>query len=118
MIGAGRVGTGKAGILARLAARRAGVPLILHTIHGPSFGNFQGRAANLLFTAAERRVAGITDHFTVVAEAMKDQYLAAGIGRPEQYTKIFSGFPLAPFLTAVNDPALRMDLLDSLLGDS
>jgi glycosyltransferase involved in cell wall biosynthesis len=99
--------SGKAGILARLAARRAGVPLILHTIHGPSFGNFQGRAANLLFTAAERRVAGITDHFTVVAEAMKDQYLAAGIGRPEQYTKIFSGFPLAPFLTAVNDPALR-----------
>jgi glycosyltransferase involved in cell wall biosynthesis len=99
--------SGKAGILARLAARRAGVPLILHTIHGPSFGNFQGRAANLLFTAAERRVAGITDHFTVVAEAMKDQYLAAGIGRPEQYTKIFSGFPLAPFLTAVNNPALR-----------
>jgi glycosyltransferase involved in cell wall biosynthesis len=99
--------SGKAGILARLAARRAGVPLILHAIHGPSFGNFQGRAANLLFTAAERRVARVTDHFTVVAEAMKDQYLAARIGRPEQYTKIFSGFPLAPFLTAVNDPALR-----------
>jgi glycosyltransferase involved in cell wall biosynthesis len=38
---------------------------------------------------------------------MRDQYLAAGIGRPEQYTKIFSGFRLEPFLAAGNDPARR-----------
>src|SRR5208282_1471297 len=43
----------------------------------------------------------------VVADAMKAQYLAAGIGRPEQYSKIFSGFPLEPFLAVKNDPALR-----------
>jgi hypothetical protein len=34
--------SGKAGILGRLAARRAGVPVIIHHIHGPSFGPFQG----------------------------------------------------------------------------
>ena len=45
----------------------------------------------------------VTDHFVVVADAMKEQYLAAGIGRPEQYTKIFSGFALEPFLAAKND---------------
>src|SRR5205814_2178647 len=33
--------SGKAGILGRLAAARAAVPVIVHTIHGPSFGNFQ-----------------------------------------------------------------------------
>src|SRR5208282_4681210 len=43
----------------------------------------------------------------VVADAMKAQYLAAGIGRPEQYSKIFSGFPLEPFLAVENDPAIR-----------
>ena len=36
---------------------------------------------------------------------MKQQYLAAGIGRPDQYTKIFSGFALEPFLAATNDLA-------------
>jgi glycosyltransferase involved in cell wall biosynthesis len=99
--------SGKAGILGRLAARRAGVPVIIHTIHGPSFGNFQNAAANFIFHAAEKYAARATTHFVVVADAMKDQYLAAGIGQPEQYAKIFSGFALEPFLTAKNDLALR-----------
>ena len=102
--------SGKAGIIGRLAARRAGVPVIIHTIHGPSFGAFQNGLSNFIFTAAERRAAQATDHFIVVADAMTTQYLAAGIGRPRQYTKVFSGFPLEPFLAAKNDPALRAKL--------
>ncbi len=99
--------SGKAGYLGRLAARRAGVPVIIHTIHGPSFGPFQGPFANFLFCSAERRAGKVTTHFVAVADAMIRQYLAAGIGQPGQYTKIFSGFPLEPFLSAANDPGLR-----------
>jgi glycosyltransferase involved in cell wall biosynthesis len=102
--------SGKAGILGRLAARRAGVPVTIHTIHGPSFGNFQNAAANFIFRAAEKYAASATTHFVVVAAAMKDQYLAAGIGRPERYAKIFSGFALEPFLAAKNDLELRKQL--------
>jgi glycosyltransferase involved in cell wall biosynthesis len=102
--------SGKAGILGRLAAARAGVPIVVHTIHGPSFGNFQGALANLIFRAAERRAGRLTTHFVTVADAMTDQYLTAGIGRREQYTKIFSGFNLEPFLAAKNDPLLRAKL--------
>lgn len=102
--------SGKAGILGRLAARRAGVPVIIHHIHGPSFGDFQGPTANWLFTAAEKHAARVTDHFFCSAGAMTRIYLAAGIGRPEMYTRIFSGFPLAPFLNTSNDPALRRQL--------
>ncbi len=102
--------SGKAGILGRLAARKAAVPIVIHSIHGPSFGPFQGMAANLAFTAAERRAGRVTDHFVVVAEAMARQYLAAGIGRPEQYTRIFSGFDLGSFLTARRDPELASTL--------
>lgn len=102
--------SGKAGILGRLAARSAGVPIIIHTIHGPSFGPFQGTAANLVFRTAERLAGRVTTHFVVVAHAMTEQYLAAGIGRREQYTRILSGFPLEPYLTAQNDPAWRARL--------
>ena len=102
--------SGKAGILGRLAAKHAGVPVIIHHIHGPSFGNFQGAVANLVFTAAEKYAARITDHFFCSAGAMTGLYLDAGIGRPEMFTRIFSGFDLGPFLNAKNDPALRKEL--------
>ena len=102
--------SGKAGILGRLAAARAGVPIIVHTIHGPSFGPFQGPLANGLFRLAERCAGRVTTHFVTVADAMTEQYLAAGIGRREQYTRIFSGFDLAPFLSARNDPQQRARL--------
>jgi glycosyltransferase involved in cell wall biosynthesis len=102
--------SGKAGVLGRLAARRAGVPVIVHTIHGPSFGAFQGPLANALFRSAERRAGRVTTHFVVVAHAMAEQYLAAGIGHPAQYTRVLSGFDLAPFLEAKPDPALRARL--------
>ncbi len=102
--------SGKAGILGRLAASRAGVPVIIHHIHGPSFGNFQGALANKIFTAAERHAARVTDHFFCSAAAMTKLYLAAGIGKPSMFTRIFSGFDLEPFLTATNDLALRKKL--------
>jgi glycosyltransferase involved in cell wall biosynthesis len=41
---------------------------------------------------------------------MTTLYLAAGIGKPEMFTRIFSGFNLEPFLNATNDPALRKQL--------
>jgi glycosyltransferase involved in cell wall biosynthesis len=99
--------SGKAGVLGRLAAAKAGVPIIIHTIHGPSFGPFQGKLANALFRAAERHAGRVTTHFVTVADAMRDEYRAAGIGQLEQYTRIFSGFPLEPFFSAQNDPTLR-----------
>ena len=102
--------SGKAGVLGRIAARRAGVPTIIHHLHGPSFGNFQGLFANFIFTAAERYAAHATDHFFCSANAMTKLYLAAGIGKPKQYTRIFSGFNLESFLNATNDLTLRRSL--------
>lgn len=102
--------SGKAGILGRLAAKRAGVPIIVHHIHGPSFGNFQGALANTLFTAAERHASRVTDHFFCSAAAMTKLHLAVGIGKPSMFTRIFSGFKLEPFLAATNDLALRKQL--------
>jgi glycosyltransferase involved in cell wall biosynthesis len=99
--------SGKAGVLGRLAAARAGVPIIIHTVHGPSFGPFQGALSNWVFQTAERRAARVTTHFVVVANAMTEQYLAAGIGRPDQYSRIFSGFDLQPFASAQNNLDLR-----------
>lgn len=113
--------SGKAGIVGRIAAAKAGVPIIIHHIHGPSFGPFQGPLANWVFTAAERHAGKVTSHFVCSANAMAKLYLAAGIGRPDNYTRLFSGFLVEPFLNARNDPALRGQLgfaaTDFLVGN-
>ena len=102
--------SGKAGLIGRLAARRAGVPVVIHSIHGPSFGPFQGWLSNTLFSEAERIAATRTDHFITVANAMRDQYLNAGIGTEKDYTQIFSGFDLEPFLASENSTHQREKL--------
>ena len=102
--------SGKAGVLGRLAASRAGVPIIVHHIHGPSFGPFQGPMANFVLRAAERYAGRVTTHFICSANAMTRRYLEAGIGRPEMYTRVLSGFDLRPYENLKNDPALRAQL--------
>lgn len=102
--------SGKAGILGRLAARRADVRVIIHHIHGPSFGPFQGPVANAVFLTAEKIAARTTTHFLCSANAMTRRYLAAGIGRPEMYTRVLSGFRIGPFLEARHDRVLRAKL--------
>lgn len=99
--------SGKAGVLGRIAARIAKTPIIIHTIHGPSFGDFQGKIPNMIFLTAEKFAAKYTTHFIAVSQAMIHQYLRAGIGRQNQYTCIYSGFNLEPYLTVKNDLQLR-----------
>ncbi|NNJ27220.1 glycosyltransferase family 4 protein [Alienimonas chondri] len=89
--------SGKAGILGRAAAAKAGVPAI-HTVHGPSFHPFQNPVSRAAFRAAERWAGPKTAHFISVADAMTDQYVAAGIAPRERFTTIRSGMLVEPFL--------------------
>ena len=90
--------SGKAGILGRLAARLAGVPVIVHTIHGPSFHAYQNPVGNWLFRWTEQVAAEWTTQFVSVADAMTAQYLAAGIGQSAQYLTIRSGIDLNAYV--------------------
>ena len=81
----------KAGILGRLAAKRAGVPHILHTIHGWGFYPGQFFALRWLYQALERWAAKFTEILIAVSEENKQTGLANRIGRLEQYEVIHSG---------------------------
>lgn len=91
----------KAGVLGRLAARDAGVPRVVHTIHGMSFNRTQAWWKRRAFAAVERHCARFTDRIITVADAMTEQSLAADVGRPEQYATVYSGMEVERF-----DPAL------------
>lgn len=88
----------KAGIIGRFAARKAQMPFIVHTIHGLAFTASTSRLVNGFYRWAERKAAPITHRIVCVANAMSEQSLCAGIGRPGQYVTIYSGMDTRPFL--------------------
>src|SRR5438552_14265958 len=87
----------KAGILGRIAARLAGVPIVVHTLHSLVFHEYQKPWQNSLYIALKRLCAPLTDVLISVNEITGRGALQAGVGRPEQHVTIYSGMPLDPF---------------------
>lgn len=81
----------KAGVLGRLAARLAKVPIILHTVHTISFQASESRMVNRLYLWLERLCAPFTHRFLVVSQLNTVKHLEARIGKPEQYRLVYSG---------------------------
>lgn len=88
----------KAGILGRAAAAKLGIPAV-HTIHGAAFHPYQNRWVNRVYTRLEKWAAKRSARLISVCDAMTQQYLAAGVGTPEQYVTIYSGMDVEPFLS-------------------
>ncbi|HNQ24476.1 MAG TPA: glycosyltransferase family 4 protein [Phycisphaerae bacterium] len=97
----------KAGILARWAAHRAGVPVIVHTIHGMSFNRTQSAPVQALYRLLERRAARVSAALVTVADAMIEQSLAAGLAPRERFVTVRSGMETDVFSP---DPAGRAAL--------
>lgn len=102
----------KAGIIGRWAAHKAQMPFIVHTIHGLAFTASTSRLANAFYEMLERKTAPMTHKIVCVADAMREQSLAAKIGTPEQYVTIYSGMETAPFLA----PPVARDQVRADLG--
>lgn len=81
----------KAGLLGRLAAKRAGVRHILHTIHGWAFYPGQFFPIRWFYQALERWAARFTKVLIAVSDENRRAGLAAGIGRKRKYEVIHSG---------------------------
>jgi glycosyltransferase involved in cell wall biosynthesis len=101
----------KAGVLGRMAAWSLGVPVVVHTVHGAPFHPYQSAVARSLFRWCERFAAKRCHHIVSVADAMTDQLVAAGVAPREQFSTIYSGMDVEPFLRADDDRcAVRAEL--------
>lgn len=85
--------TSKAGVLGRIAARRAGVPVVVHTAHGWAF---HARGAGF-WLPIERWCARRCDAIVVVSRTDEASGLARAVGTPAQYHLIRSGIELEAF---------------------
>jgi glycosyltransferase involved in cell wall biosynthesis len=87
----------KAGILGRFAAHVAGIPIIIHTVHGWSFHDFMSPILRQIYIILERWAASLTDALIVVTQKDIQKGLESRIGKPEKYHLIRSAIPLEQF---------------------
>ncbi len=88
----------KAGILGGGRRGRRSAGAVVHTIHGLAFTASANPGVNWVYKGLEKWAAPMTSRIVCVADAMREQSLAAGIGTREQYVTIYSGMETEPFI--------------------
>jgi len=88
----------KAGILGRLAARLAGVPVIFHTYHGFGFNDFQPRLIKTLYIWLERITGRVTNQTVIVSYANAKRAEDSGIVRNNDWILCRDAISLEQFM--------------------
>jgi len=92
--------TTKAGILGRIAAYIAGVPVIVHGLHGSTFQAFNSGLLNWLLFLFERLTGRFTDAYVSVSKVLSETYIEKGIGKKDNHYAVYSGIELTKFYQA------------------
>ena len=90
--------TATAGLLGRLAAKLAGVPVILHTFHGHVLHGYFGPLRSKALVWMERRLARLSDRIVTVSEGQKRELVGYGIAPLEKIAVVPLGFELEDLL--------------------
>jgi glycosyltransferase involved in cell wall biosynthesis len=87
----------KAGFLGRLAAKLAGVPVIVHTVHGFAFHDQEPLWRQMLFRNLERLASRWSDRMIFISQPLIDWALKDHIVGEDKIAKIYSGIQLDKF---------------------
>ncbi|TMQ26067.1 MAG: glycosyltransferase [Nitrospirae bacterium] len=83
--------TSKAGVLGRVAAWLARVPVIVHTPHGHVFYGHFGPFRSWLFLQIERVLSVLTDRLIALTEAERQDHLDRAVGEADRFVVVPSG---------------------------
>jgi glycosyltransferase involved in cell wall biosynthesis len=99
--------TAKAGTLGRVATLLAlpGAldvrPARIHTFHGHLLQGYFSPATTRLVLGAERKLAHVTDRLIAVGRSVRDDLLAAGVGRPDRWAVVPPGIEPFPEISQI-----------------
>jgi glycosyltransferase involved in cell wall biosynthesis len=99
----------KAGLLGRVAAWWAGVPYIVHTIHGVPF-EMNGNYRSSLYISLERLVGSVTDCVICVGDVLRQEIAAWNMVPRERLSTIYSGIDLAGYVPQLSAAQMKQEL--------
>lgn len=97
----------KAGFLGRIAARHAGVPTVLHHVHGFAFHQGSPWLAQLGYRTLERWAAGFCDRVLFVNHEERQTAIAADIVSAEKSQTVYNGVALDAFAPGLHAASRR-----------
>jgi glycosyltransferase involved in cell wall biosynthesis len=98
----------KAGFVGRLSAKLAGVPVIVHTVHGFSFHDKEPTWRQWLFRNAERLASHWCDCMIFISQPLVDWALKERIANHKKIVKIYSGIELDRFTPVTEEETKRL----------
>jgi glycosyltransferase involved in cell wall biosynthesis len=97
----------KAGFVGRLAARIAGVPVVIHTVHGFAFHGQEPAWRQFLYRSLEKLASHLCDRMIFISQPLIDWALKEGVTKKDKIVKIYSGIDLNEFQPATLDEKQR-----------
>ena len=102
--------TTKASLLGRIAAKLAGVPVIVHTVHAIHFHDYVNPLIRWFYILIERFLSKITDKIITVSKMNLKKALDLKLAEAEKFVNIYSGIELGRFNNKVDIDSKRKEL--------
>lgn len=99
-----------AGVVGRLAALAAGIPVIIHHVHGWALHEGMSAWTRRVYVGLERLCARFTDRIVTVSEPDIRKGLTQRIGTPEKFVLVNNGIDLQKFRQPVDAAKVRAEL--------
>ncbi len=100
----------KPGFSGRIAARLAGVPVVIHTIHGFPFNDTMHPWVKAFFIGLERALSPCADVLVTVSHLNQGKAIRLGLGKKDQFVNIYSGISFEHFDGPFNVEAKKREL--------
>ena len=97
----------KAGLLGRVAARLAGVPVVVHTYHGHVLRGYFGPVKTAVFRRLEALLSHLSDALIAVSEAVKQDLVTLGVAPAGHIRVVPLGLDLERFTLELPRGVLR-----------
>lgn len=99
----------KAGLVARIAAKRAGVKNVF-TVHGTIFHEHFSNTKKAVFAIVEKYLANITDKIITVSQSLKEDIIRLENVQDDKITVIYNGIPTQKFNIQLDKNEKRKEL--------
>ncbi len=101
----------KAGFSGRIAAYLAGVPVIIHTLHGFPFHDFMHPAVRMFYIYLERFLSKLSGKIITVSHLNQEKAIHLKLNRPAKFINIYSGIDFGRFNNSINITKKKKELV-------